>query len=101
MVYKSSRTNQIHTYRKADLLLLVLVLLEWLRAALESLSHQCLSCNLSSIEGIHLLLQLSSFLLQIFLLILMHPLELLKPIMELEMMVVRQCETNQHDVFFR
>lgn len=83
---RNSSASQIH--RKLNLLLLVLVLLEWLCAALESLSHQRFSCNLSSIESIHLLLQFPSFLLQSLLFFLVHPLELLKPLMKLETMRV-------------
>lgn len=80
---------KLNTSREADLLLLVLVLLEGLLgAALERLSHQRLSCNLSSIESIHLFLQLTPFLLQIPLFILVHPLELLKPLMKLERMIM-------------
>lgn len=72
-----------------NLLLLVFVLFEWLLwATLECLSHQCLCCNLPPIEGIHLLLQLSSFLLQILLFFLVHTLELLKPLMKLQVMIM-------------
>lgn len=72
-----------------NLLLLVFVLFEWLLwATLECLSHQCLCCNLPPIEGIHLLLQLSSFLLQILLFFLVHTLELLKPLMKLRVMIM-------------
>lgn len=72
------------TNRKVDSLLLVLVLLERLGAALHSLPHQRLSCHLSSVESIHLLFQLPPFLLQGFLFLLVHPLELLKTFVELE-----------------
>lgn len=94
-----STENQMH--RKFDLLLLVLVLLEWcLWAALKSLPHQRLSCDPSPIEGVHFLFQFSSLLLQILLFFLVHPLELLKPLMKLEDMMMMgwdgaQCETDQ------
>lgn len=81
-----SLTVQVKHTKGVNLLLLVLVLLEWLCSALESLSHQRLSCNLSSVESIHLLLQLPPFLLQSFLFLLVHPLELLKPLMKLDVM---------------
>lgn len=79
-----SLTSTPQTPRLADLLLLVLVLFEGLRAALERLSHQRLSCNLPAIESVHLLLQLPSFLLQSLLFLLVHPFELLKPLVELD-----------------
>lgn len=95
--YQQRKFHPIASYdlvsnRKADLLLLVLVLLEWLWAALDSLSHQCLSCHLSSVESIHLLFQVTSFLLQGLLFLLVHPLELLKSLVELE--VEKNCETK-------
>lgn len=51
---------------------------------MDRLPNQRLSRHLSSIESVHLLFQLPSFLLQSLLFLLVHPLELLKPLMELE-----------------
>lgn len=51
---------------------------------MDRLPNQRLSRHLSSVESVHLLFQLPSFLLQSLLFLLVHPLELLKPLMELE-----------------
>lgn len=75
--------NNSETKRTADLLLLVLVFLKWMWTTLQGLSHQCFSCNLSSIESIHFLLQFPSFLFQHLLFLLVHLLELLKALMKL------------------
>ncbi|KAJ0050260.1 hypothetical protein NL108_014878 [Boleophthalmus pectinirostris] len=55
-----------------------------LGAALKTLAHQSLCCNFSPVEGVHFLLQLPTFLLQVFLFLLVHSLQLLKPVMKLD-----------------
>lgn len=66
------------------LLFPVFILLQWLlRSGQQRLRLQCFNCYLPPVEGIHLLLQLSSLLLYLLLFFLMDPFEMLKFFMQL------------------